>query len=352
MAIAIMAFFVAYSILRRRVSHKLEAPLEDLEKLSQQSPSASGVGESCVPPMRIHLEFTEDDLGQFGSRGAMAEHWLRGKEFRFLGQFVIEEMQDEQLRGFAHQESSVLALIRFPYDAGQPYVEFSTLLSEDELAGVANPPRKTLQLPEDAPGEYFFEDLSIDLLNRMWEATAAILLTHSVLPVPQDQVAFAELFERAHAAELDYRMERGGLSSSEIEETFAQQGIVASSFDIDAIQQQWQVAIEKHLMDFSSKASNCYYSGRQVLIVYEGSQHRYLLSRLGELLGRLDSIPKIQQEQLLASFAELRQMLDSFSPREAMARFRAHLPREMRYDLIDQLQVPLEADCYVLPSSM
>lgn len=352
MAIAVMAFFLAYSILSRRVSHKLEAALGDLERLTQQSRSDSVVDESCVPPMRIHLEFAKNDLAQFGSRGAMAEHWLRGNEFRFLGQFVIEEMQDEQLRGFAHQDSSVLALIRFPFDAGQPFVEFSMLLGEEELAGVANPPKTTLQLPEGAPGKYFFEDLSIDLLDRMWEETAAMLLTHSVLPVPQDQVAFAELFERAHAAEMDYRMERGGLSSSEIEETFAQQGIVASSLDIDAIQQQWQVAIEKHLMDFSSKASNCFYSGRQVLIVYEGSQHRYLLSRLGELLGRLDSIPRLQQEQLLASFAELREMLDSFSPREAMARFRAHLPREMRYDLIDQLQVPLEADCYVMPSSM
>ncbi|MEM7476685.1 MAG: hypothetical protein AAF483_16990 [Planctomycetota bacterium] len=349
--VALITFSIAYSILSRRMSHKLQLALTEMELALEGRRLTSTASHHGVPPMRIHLEFADEDESLFGSRGLLAAKWFDANGFRFLGQYVVEEMQEEKLRAFAHRELPVLASLRYPVDEALPYVEFAMLESDCGLVGVANPPKSTLQLPDGVPGMYFFEDLSIDLMDRMWCEAQEIVDSLQCGEVPQDRQGFAELYEQAHASEMDSRLRCGGLSEREIIETFRQQGILASPSDIDTVQQQWQAAIEEHLLDFSSKTSNCFYSGRSVLIVHEGSQQGYLISRLGELLAGVDSKPKSQRDEIMSIFKELAVLLHCFSPREAIERFRALLPSELRYDLVDQLNAPVEADCYMLPEN-
>ena len=142
-----------------------------------------------------------------------------------------------------------------------------------------------------------------------------------------------------------------GVSEDEVCTALIAQGIEPSEEDVVEIQGQWQAAIEHHLLDFSSRALNEYHAGRSVLIVYEGSIASYLLRRVEEMLkGALATHDVASEEHNLQAWTgELRELLQRFSPREAIARFRALLPRSARYTLIDQLDQPVSADLYILP---
>jgi hypothetical protein len=180
----------------------------------------------------------------------------------------------------------------------------------------------------------------------MWLEAKELVTQQAVQLVNPQRIAI--FFEEAHAAEMDSRIACGGLAEEEIRASLFAQGTHASDQDVEDIQGQWQQAIEQHLLDFSTRGRVQRTAGREILVVHDGSLHHYLRSRICPLLrcsGELD------QRQFLAMVNELGLLLETFTPREAMARFRPLLPGTLRYDLIDQLHQPVEADLYTLPST-
>jgi len=59
----------------------------------------------------------------------------------------------------------------------------------------------------------------------------------------------------------------------------------------------------------------------------------------------------LEPAQLTRISDELESLLRLFSPREAIARLRPLLPESFRFNLVDQLRKPVEADLYLLPFS-
>lgn len=353
----LIAIATAYLIMMRRMTLKIRDTIQDIERQLSQAVDLAGKHRpvdteavaTCVPPMRIHLENTASDSAIFGRIGQQAETWLRQREFRFAGQFVIEELGHEQLRVFLSGDSMLLAAVRLPVEAAEPYVEFCFDLGGGQIGGVANPPDATIVLPADAVGKFYAGSLcdNLELLDQMWSEAKALIADHETLPVEENRVA--ELYETAHACEMDFRIEQGGVSEYEIRQSLLSQGIEACEEDIVAIQEQWQAAIEEHLLDFSSRALNHAHAGRQILIVHNGSIDNYLLHRIRTLLQAMQVIDHVDAEELRESLSELSTLLARFSPREAISRFRALLPEPIRYNLVDQLHYPIEADLYVLP---
>lgn len=353
--LAVLVFAVAYIVLMRRLTNKMRGTVEDMEALLTRTiESADRNGgvlseDDCVPPIRIHLEPVQDETDVVDPLTQRIATWLRAHSFLPAGHFVIEELPQERLRVFLSEDHRLLAAIRTTEAAIEPYVEFCFDLGNRQCGGVGNPPASTLQLPDDAIGRFYSERLSdnFDLLSRMWLDAREMVDQHDVLPVRPN--AIAEFFEEAHAAEMDNRIACGGVSETEIRSAFAAQGLEATEGDIVDLQTHWQTAIDKHILDFSSRSLNHVYAGDKILIVHDGSVARYLLNQVRSMLDELESPELLDQETLLDAFSELRTLLGKFPPREAIARFRPLLPAQLRYQLVDQLRRPVEADLYLLP---
>lgn len=356
--VAFASMAVAYSILMRRITQKLQHTVEEMEDLLAVKLEAAKFelerahqSSNGVPPMCVHWENAKDNVWLFGTLGERIHRWMVERDFAYAGQFVIEEMDGELVRAYVEEMSRVIACVRLPSDARECYVEFCFHLGDGELGGVSNPPGATVPLPQEAIGRFYSVELSKDfgLINRMYIEAAELAKQHSAVEVPVDGIAVAELFERAHAEEMDFRLQQGGLTRQEIRNAFIRDGELASEADIDRIQHQWQDSIERHLLDFSTRGQNFLHSGRSVLVVHDGSSHSYVQQRITARLEETLAAGKGSAQMELDPQVELRVLLNRFTPREAVARFRPLLPQPLRFDLIDQLDRPIEADLYVLP---
>ncbi len=305
---------------------------------------------SLVPPMSIHLESPRRPMELLPVEKDAVE-WLKRHGFQPCGMFVIEELGFEVMVTLTSPDRRVVAAVRRPSNGDESYVEFCFDLGDGRRGGVSNPPPETVRLSHDAVGKHFDGSLAEDLdslLTRMWDACQRLLEEHQVRPIDPERVdAF---YEEAHWNEMQYYIQRGGLSAEEIRAVLSAQGNEPTAEEIDQVQAEWQEAIEFHLIDFSSRGLEYYYEGGDVLIVYDGSVASYLMDRMRNFLADVPLDDGLRESQILESLKELEALLQRFSPRDAVARFRALLPPSARYRLIDQINTPVEADLYLLPS--
>lgn len=348
--LALISFSLSYLLLLRKLTRRMETTVAEMHTLVASAIVADARTQqneqSIVPPMRLHLEHSKRGLELFGKFGARADRWLLDHSFATIGQYVIEELGFEEIRTYLSDDRNLIAAIRLPLSANEPYVEFCFKLAGSTRGGVSNPPGPVVAPPAEAAGKFYQARLSEDasLLSKMWLDAKEFVDSNSVVPFEADGIA--SFFEEAHAAEMDYLIEQGGISEKEIRSTLLAHGVEPSQSDIDDIQAEWQTAIENHLLDFSSQGKNHQLDGHDVLVVHDGSANNYLLGRLESCLAKTADSARDD----LAKTRELAAMLKLFSPREALSRFRPFLPIDSRYEMIDQVQYPIQADLYLLPA--
>ncbi len=350
--LAVVAMLTAYFLLSRRLTIKLRQTVEEMQSMLAQSHAVRSQNSraelsnpSGIPPMRIHLRPIETVSWRDRSLADRIERWLLAHSFDKAGDFYIPEMESEFLRVYLSQDQYLVAATRYQADGTEPYVEFCFDLGDAVRGGVSNPPGAPIPLPPAAVGAYLHGQLSQDfeLLSRMWLQAKELVDTHHVHPVSKSEIT--SFFEVAHAAQMDSRIAHGGITEQEIRSSLTAQGADVCESDIAEIQKQWQAAIERHLLEYSRRGRNEIHSGREILIVYDGSQSSYLHDRIRQLF---ENAKDTDQELVRSMVAELKILLRTFSPRDAMARFRPLLPESLRYELIDQIQEPTAADLYGL----
>lgn len=353
-AFSCIALGVAYVIVASRLTRRMRKTVGEMEAILADSIEAVRVLEaqraaepSSVPPMRITLEPASVRPAVSVDLVDRIESWILSHGFFPTGDFEVLP-HGEQLRTFLSDDRTLVAAIRMDRNGKDLYAEFCCDLGNGRRGGVGNPPLDSVQLPPDASGKYFSGRLEDDfqLLSQMWLEAKDIVDNEIVYEVrPEDIRAF---FEHAHATEMDTWIACGGLSESEIRDSFEVQGIEASNDDVESIQCQWQSAVERQLASLSSKAREHLRQGSEVLVVHENCISAHLVERLSTLFQENE----IHRDRDLAEIlAELEILLRRFSPREAIARLRPVLPNHLRYQLIDQLTSPVGADVYRFPSS-
>lgn len=350
--LGIAAILMLYFIVARRITRRVRQSLHEFESLQQCAIDADYFrelgGEFEVPPMRIHLKSAPPDIWE-GSESWVAEaaQWIESHSFDLVGSFVLEERPESQLKVFLSDDRRLVAAIRRDNPAAEAYVEFCFDLGENQRGGVSNPPDATVPLPEDAIGEHFHLSLSegLHILPKMLQRARELAEEHGALKVQPKEIEV--FFEAAHAAEMDARIERGGLSAEEILVAFDNDQQSASPSEIEEIQWDWQEAIEHFLVEQSAKGAECADENGEVVAVHDGSLSSYLYRRFCDFY---ETESEIEPEDLQRTLHELETLLRLFKPREAIARFRPLLPESLRFNLVDQLRKPVEADLYLLPS--
>ncbi len=354
-----VAFVIAYFILTRRLTRRMRETVGEMEAMlsrtidaTDSSALAIHAETGTVPPMRIALETTGESFWTEHTLSSQIDDWLLDHSFIHAGDYTIAQLGGEHLRTYVSEDRQLVAAIRHAPGDEEPYVEFCFDLGQGRRGGVSNPPDSTVQLPPEAIGKHFQDQLSnrFELLSQMWLEAKELVDLHEVRRVDPD--GMAQFFEEAHAIEMDCRIEQGGVTEDEIRAAFVAQGIEPNEEDVAIIQAEWQEAIQRHLLDFSQRGQDQCDSGQDILIVYNGSPHSYLLSRIRDLYDQFASSTSdtLSDDPPADIGKELSALLEKFSPREAIARLRPLLPAAWRYDLIDQIHSPIEADLYRLPA--
>ena len=353
--LGIAVVIVLYFVVARKITLRVRHSLRDFEAMRGGAIDADYFrsiedeedSEFDVPPMRIHLKRASPGIWLSENGVEEGAKWILNNGFEFVGDYLIEELPGSRLKVFLSDDRWLVATIRQDRGDDPAYVEFCFDLGNNQRGGVSNPPNATVPLPDGAIGEHFHDDFydGVHILPRMLERARVLAEENAELKVDREKIE--EFFEAAHAAEMDMRIERGGLTAEEIRLALAHDQQSVSKAEIEVIQRDWQDAIEQFLVEQSPRGAECFDENGEVIAVHDGSLSTFLLDRFCDFY---EGESEIEPEDLLRIMGELETLLRLFKPREAIARFRPLLPESMRFSLIDQLRKPVEADLYLLPS--
>ena len=352
--LGIAVILVMYFIVARRITLRVRQSLRDFEAMQGEGAIDADYfraienrvdSEFEVPPMRIHLRRASPVIWMDADAVAEGAKWIQLHGFEFVGDFLMEELPESRLKVFLSDDRRIVASIRQDRADDPAYVEFCFDLGNDQRGGVSNPPNATVPLPEGAVGEHYHDDFidGVHVLAKMLERARTLAEENAALKVDREKIE--NFFEAAHAAEMDMRIERGGLTADEIRAALEHDQQAVSQSDIEGIQWDWQDAIERFLVEQSPKGAECFDESGEVVAVHDGSLSAFLLSRFTDFYY---SECEVEPQELRRILGELETLLRLFKPREAIARFRPLLPESMRFSLIDQLRKPVEADLYLL----
>ncbi len=347
--LGIAAVIVLYFIVARRITMRVRQSLREFESLNRGSIDADDVRhfdsnvQFAVPPMRIEVRQTTKRIWNGDSGVEECAKWIVLNGFELIGDFLINELPESRLKVFISTDNLLVAVIRQDDEATNPYVEFCFDLGDNRRGGVSNPPHSTIPLPDDAIGEHFDEDFydGVHILPKMLQRARDLAEENGAIKV--DRKRIAKFFESAHAAEMDARIERGGLTVEEIRAVLGEDQQSVSEADVEKIRWDWQEAIEYFLVDLSLKNED---QTGELMAVYDGSLGSYLRERICDFYA-VES--NLEPKQLVRIKDELESLLHLFQPREAVARLRPLLPESLRFTLVDQLHKPVEVDLYLLP---
>ena len=222
--LGIAVIFVLYFVIARRITLRIRQSLREFEAMGGRAIDADYVhsiddeaySEIEVPPMRIHLESASPVIWMNEEGVEESAQWIETNGFEFVGDFLIEELPESRLKVFLSDDRRLVAAIRQDHVDDPPYAEFCFDLGGNQRGGVSNPPHATVPLPAGAIGEHFDGDLDDGehLLSKMLERARELAEVNAALKVDRDKIE--EFFEAAHAAEMNLRIERGGLTAEEI----------------------------------------------------------------------------------------------------------------------------------------
>lgn len=213
---------------------------------------AEGLGEyisglsAAVPPFRITLRKDADPDWHDVQVVGRATSELERLGYQRAGDFVVPELNDMPLRGFAHPESGVVAAL-YENPANDLLVaDLVAFYFDDTSCTVSNAPETGLERPP------FARLLGVDM-NLNANPLAVVELHDAVSreregrrmdEVPVER--FAECFTKAWARTMDWHVERGGVGPDEVRRV-AELGGQPPPDDaaVELVREQWTAAIRE-----------------------------------------------------------------------------------------------------------
>ncbi len=364
--LAVIALIVGYFVfayrMRKKIRSYLDANFDRTIGFDDSSDHGNFGDENDwefsnmeIPPMVIELVHKEgvswSNHKEVEKVLEKASRSLTRSGFRYVGDFCVRGEDDKLKRFFMDVQGQMMAVILYSPELPEPYVEF---LFEKKLGGfvqVHNYPSQVYFAPHGVlECQHIDKRISenVRIITKMLGIATKRMEQHPAKPVIDEDVP--RRYERFYADEMAWRIRRGGLNRDEIVEVFKAEGLEIDEEMINKVRDKWQFAIESFLIEQSRRAAEQDDDGREVLAVHDGSNKSFLVDRLDGFLDAvsdgLDDIKDFDADRLRS---ELQQLLNRFSPREAISRFRAILPQPIRYSLIDQIKKPIETDLYLLP---
>jgi hypothetical protein len=322
--------------------------------------------EAGVPPFRISLQPRSAELAwQHGDAVATLTAGLEAEGYRAAGDYVVPEMSGVSLRGFVNPTSATVAALYEHPRVAHPLLDLlrlhtdrrhvlATTAPED---GLDAPPHKTVR--RHAPAG---EDEAA--VRRQIAAMHAGLMEDSggSAPLAIAPRLFPMLFTTAYAAEMDWRIQRGGVTAEEVAAAALAGGQEApDGDDVEHVREMWRYAIEEFISEEVQRAflaagtlsaAQWEQVRDRVLVVHERVHREGLIEEIAEALLQDDDGAEddgAYDRRYEALTASLRPHLSGDDPIEGFRAACAQIGEMARYRHLGDVSRPWRAALYVRP---
>lgn len=328
---------------------------------AEASPRASASG---IPPFRINLVAVDGGRWRQSAEVETVSRTIENSGFKPLADYAIPEMRDMVVRGFCDRKRAAYAII---YEHPQVGLVVDLVrIHKDVTATVTTAPDDGLDHPQNSlRTEVALPASALDKAGVLATWTQMLTELDSLsagrTPIPALAKTFVAAFTSSYAAEMDWRIRRGGVSAEEIRRVATTGGQNEPDADaIRAVQTIWRNTIDDFigaevitafLRAESFPAAEWEQTRDRVFVVHEQSNADSLCDALCAGVVFDDQEP----EQAQARIRAMRAQLDAvFSESEALPGFKtaqAVLPSTQRFTELANLDRPWRAAIYLRPAS-
>lgn len=298
---------------------------------------------AAVPPLR--LNFVPSNNLRWADRRALFRdtETLLEAGFEEVGDFRGREAP-VALRAFVHPDLCIWAAIQC-LNGKQQWTDLCTWYDDRTTCAFANLADHGMDRPPWRSAE-FHPKLSLPEL-------LVAFVKHRPTDRPMIRVAAADMpriVSDAYAREMDWRIERGGITADEIERISARQGKSVAPDVIDTIQQAWRRKISdfldrqclnQFLKDTDRTADDIEEIHERLFVVHD----RTTAEDLESLLSLCDA-----DNELATELPDWEDRLNEAAPRAVFAELNLSLPAHRRARKLSRIEIPpVTADLYLRP---
>ena len=312
---------------------------------------ALAAGMNSVPPFRLRLSpGTDEGWDNDQARPLYAPLLERG--FVDAGSFHIDEDPPYAfgLRALVHEQLGISAAV-FHHDQAGYWLELVSRFNDGTSLTYSTVPDPMVNVP-DYKQQKHFPDLEPQALLDQF------LAARTKQPEPVSADRFGQALCDAYAREMDWRIERGGVTEEEIRRQAAKSGTTDPKqiqLSIDNVREQWRVAIneffdEQLRTNFVQSAKMEPAKWEQVrdrlLFVHDRLFGNELYSRIENLLYAINCDDLCEDESLTDALSEA---CNGSSAKASLAKVTQLLTKHhVQVKKLGTLKKPIEADVYSL----
>jgi hypothetical protein len=203
-----------------------------------------------VPPFRITLDKTDDIKWSKAKQIKAVTKAFEKIGYEQIGDFRIPEilpLQLDGIRALMNPATATYAVLN-GYPSMGVVVDIAWDFVDGEHLAVSNAPQTGLDRPDFSR----LERIEVNLVKnpgavaQLHEKAVELQAGRAAKPVSAD--AFATVFRKAHAREMDWRVERGGVTAEEVRRVAELQKQEPPTDEaVEMVRQHWRTAISLHV---------------------------------------------------------------------------------------------------------
>lgn len=333
-------------------------------RFAEEFASAMAHMGGMAPPLRIDLEPMQEADWSDGDKADLITETLIELGYKPDGLFVAYAPLQIEIQGFRNSQSSSLAALYEIKQMARLCLDLVADLSDGTHITVSNAEDKGLDHPQ------FSRLIRLDQLDlsepeQVREMHARLLEElQGETTVDLTGQKFEDNFESFWAREMDWRMERGGVTTEEVIRISARNGEPEpSEEEIELAKRPWKQQIDNFITDQIRKdyLNNTNMSGKEweetldrLVIVHEHSEASHLIDTLTDTICYESDLDDKDDDDQEDPYLKAEQELNQIFRSEACVMNAFHraldlLPPDRKYTLQTTTESPWKSEIYLSP---
>jgi len=333
-------------------------------RFAEEFASAMAQMGGMAPPLRIDLEPMQEADWSDGDKADLITETLTELGYEPDGLFVAYAPLQIEIQGFRNSQSSSLAALYEIKQMDRLCLDLVADLSDGTHITVSNAEDKGLDHPQ------FSRLIRLDQLDlsepeQVREMHARLLEElQGETTVDLTGQKFEDNFESFWAREMDWRMERGGVTTEEVIRISARNGEPEpSEEEIELAKRPWKQQIDNFITDQIRKdyLNNTNMSGKEweetldrLVIVHEHSEASHLIDTLTDTICYESDLDDEDDDDEEDPYLKAEQELNQIFRSEACVMNAFHraldlLPPDRKYTLQTTTESPWKSEIYLSP---
>lgn len=333
-------------------------------KFADEFANALAQAGGMAPPLRIDLEPLHDARWSDIDKTYLISDTLAELGYEPDGLFEAFAPVQLAIQGFKNNQRSCFAALYEVKPLGSVYLDLGAEFSDGSFITVSNTPDDGLDHPEFSK-LIRLEHLDLSEAEHIREMHARLceaLQGKTVLD--QTDAHFADVFQKHWAQTMDWRMERGGVTTQEVIRISAKNGEPdPSEEEIELAKRPWKQQIDNFITDQirQNYLNNTNMSGKEweetldrLVIVHEHSEAFHLIDTLTDTICYESDLDDEEDDEAADPYLKAQQELNQIfrsegSVMEAFHRALELLPPDRKYTLQTTTETPWKSEIYLSP---